>query len=108
MPDFNKPQPVNPLREARNKLALEIEQGIKTLVREHGDDGEVQFDSADQFEIEGHDDMVVAVVEEQFNDESGTSTVSIITEYDGEETSNDIGDMSIEDMLNVYEALKAL
>lgn len=91
------------------ELRLSIEQNIKALIRKHDQEGEgvVNFEGGDQFEIEGRDDLVVAV--EECSDEStdgATSSLYIITEYENEETSNDAGDMSTEDLMNVYEALR--
>ena len=108
MPDFNKPQQVDPLRQKKNALMLEIQQNIKTLIRKlDGGSGEVQLEEEEEFELEGRDDVVVAVIEERDRD-SGTSTINVVTSYDGEETSNDIDELSVDDALNVYEALKDL
>ncbi len=98
---------VDPLRKRLNDLRLNIEQKIKTLVREKGEDRTVNFEGGEQFEIEGRDDLVVGV--QEVGDEStdgAVSSIHIITLYDNEETDNDAGDMSTEDLMNVYEALR--
>lgn len=115
MPDFNKPTPIDPLRKTRNELATQIKQNISALftkldeqggVIEHEDDAEI-VNFSDEFELEGRDDVVKAVI--QVTDrETNVVDISVVTAYEGEEEEHPLGDLSIDDQLNVYEALKEL
>ena len=116
MPDFNKPTPIDPLRKTRNELATHIQQSISALftklgnqggVIEHGSDGAEIVNFSDEFELEGRDDVVKAVT--QVTDrETNVVDISVVTAYEGEEEEHPLGDLSIDDQLNVYEALKEL
>ena len=116
MPDFNKPQPVDPLRKKRNELATHIKQEVSGLftklekqsgVIEYGSDGIEIVNFSDEFELEGRDDVVKSVIQQE-DAETGVVTISVVTEYDGEEEEHDLSDLSIDDQLNVYEALKEM
>ena len=115
MPDFNKPTPIDPLRKTRNELATHIQQSISALftklgnqggVIEHEDDAEI-VNFSDEFELEGRDDVVKAVIQTT-DRETNVVDISVVTAYEGEEEEHPLGDLSIDDQLNVYEALKEL
>lgn len=116
MPDFNKPQPVDSLRKKKNELAVHIKQEISSLftklekqggIIEYGDKNYETVNFTDEFELEGRDDTVKAVIQQE-DVESCTVTISVVTEHNDEEEEHDLGDLSIDDQLNVYEALKEL
>lgn len=116
MPNFDKPVTIDPLRKLRNDLATQIHQRISALftelgnqggIIEHGSDGEEIVNFSDEFELEGRDDVVKAVIQVEDN-ETGVATISVVTAYESEEEEHDLGELSIDDQLNVYEALKEL
>ena len=116
MPDFNKPQPVDPLRKKRNELSTHIKQEVSGLftklekqggIIEYGSDGIETVNFSDEFELEGRDDVVKAVIQQE-DVEACVVTISVMTECEGEEEEHDLGELSIDDQLNVYEALKEL
>lgn len=118
MPDFNKPAQVDPLRKKKEELATEIKQHISGLftklekqggVIEYGSEGWEVINFKDEFELEGRDDVVKAVMQQDSpSTEGATVEINVVTEYDGEEEEHELGDLSIDDMLNVYEALKEM
>ncbi len=118
MPDFNKPAQVDPLRKKKEELATEIKQHISGIftklekqggVIEYGSEGWEVINFKDEFELEGRDDVVKAVMQQDSpSTEGATVEINVVTEYDGEEEEHELGDLSIDDMLNVYEALKEI
>ena len=85
-----------------NKLRKDIEQAIGVLFDQHGSNN-VELKGDDQFELEGRDDVVTAIILE------GDGSINVVTKFDvDEEIANDIMELSTNDMMNVYEFLRDL
>lgn len=114
MSNFNKFPQVDPFRQKRNELATSIRQAISGLftvlgdssgIIRYGENGQEIIDFDSEFELEGRDDVVKSVIHTE-DTETGVASIYVVTSYDGEEEEHSLNDLSVDDQLNVYEALK--